>query len=144
MSSEKVVAVICLVVLVALPAFMYPIFAMKALCFALFAASFDLMMGYVGLTPFGHAMFFGGAAYACAYALKTWGVSPEIGLLLGTFAAMVLGAGTAFLSMRRQGVYFGMITLALAQLFYFFCLQARFTEGENGIQSVPRGNVFGV
>lgn len=130
--------------LLAAPLFAYPTFAMKLLCFALFAGAFNLLLGYAGLLSFGHAAFFGGAAYFTAYAVKEWGVAPEIGLLIGVAGAALLGLGIGVIALRRSGIYFTMITLALAQLFFFFCLQVPFTHGEDGIQSVPRGMLFGV
>lgn len=129
--------------LLAAPFFMYPIFLMKIMCFALFACAFNLLLGYTGLLSFGHATFFGGAAYFSAHAVKVWGVPPEIGVLIGTAGAAVLGLVMGFFAIRRQGIYFAMITLALAQMFYFFCLQAPFTHGEDGIQGVPRGLLLG-
>jgi branched-chain amino acid transport system permease protein len=130
--------------LIAAPFFLYPIFLMKLLCFALFAAAFNLLLGYTGLLSFGHATFFGGAAYFTAHAVKVWGWPPEFGILLGVAGAAVLGLIVGAIAIRRQGIYFAMITLALSQMFYFFCLQAEFTKGEDGIQSVPRGFLFGV
>lgn len=130
--------------LVIAPQFLYPIFLMKLLCFALFAAAFNLLLGYTGLLSFGHATFFGGAAYFTAHAVKVWGWSPEAGILLGVLGAAALGLVMGAIAIRRQGIYFAMITLALSQMFYFFCLQARFTHGEDGIQSVPRGRLFGI
>jgi branched-chain amino acid transport system permease protein len=132
-----------LVLLVA-PAFVYPISVMKALCFALFACAFNLLIGYVGLLSFGHALFFGWASYVSAYAAKGWGLNPEFAILLGTAAACGLGIVAGALAIRRQGIYFAMITLALAQMMYFFAVQAPFTHGEDGIQAVPRGMLFGV
>ena len=122
----------------------YPVFLMKALCFALFACAFNLLIGYGGLLSFGHAMFLGTAGYVSAHAAKVWGVPPELAILAGTAAAALLGVVTGALAIRRQGIYFAMITLALAQMIYFFCLQAPFTHGEDGIQAVPRGKLFGV
>ncbi|WLR93271.1 branched-chain amino acid ABC transporter permease [Shinella zoogloeoides] len=136
-----VVAVGCLA---AAPLFLYPIFLMKLLCFALFACAFNLLLGYTGLLSFGHATFFGGAAYFTAHAMKEWGVTPEAGILIGVAGAALLGLVVGFFAIRRQGIYFAMITLALGQMFYFFCLQAAFTHGEDGIQSVPRGHLFGL
>ncbi|UDL89410.1 branched-chain amino acid ABC transporter permease [Mesorhizobium sp. PAMC28654] len=133
-----------IVALLAAPFFVYPIFLMKMLCFALFACAFNLLLGYTGLLSFGHATFFGGAAYFCAHAVKVWGWPPEAGILLGVVGAALLGLVMGFFAIRRQGIYFAMITLALAQMFYFFCVQAPFTEGEDGIQGVPRGHLFGV
>ena len=122
----------------------YPVFLMKALCFALFACAFNLLIGFGGLLSFGHAMFLGSAGYVCAYAAKTWGWPPEAAILAGTAAAGALGVVAGALAIRRQGIYFAMITLALAQMIFFFCLQAPFTGGEDGIQSVPRGKLFGL
>ncbi len=133
-----------LAVLIAAPMFVYPIFLMKLLCFALFACAFNLLIGYTGLLSFGHAAFFGGAAYFTAYSVKEWGVTPEIGLVIGMAGAALLGLVIGFFAIRRQGIYFAMITLALSQMFYFFCLQAPFTHGEDGLQGVPRGHLFGL
>jgi branched-chain amino acid transport system permease protein len=130
--------------LVAAPFFVYPIFLMKALCFALFACAFNLLIGYVGLLSFGHAAFLGGAGYGSAYAAKVWGLPPEAAILFGTLVATLLGAVIGALTIRSRGIYFANITLAFAQMIYFFCLQAKFTGGEDGIQSVPRGSMFGV
>lgn len=136
--------VIGLLLLLLAPFFFYPIFLMKLLCFALFACAFNLLLGYTGLLSFGHATFFGGAAYFTAYTVKEWGLSPELGILIGVAGAAFLGLVMGFFAIRRQGIYFAMITLALSQMFFFFCLQAEFTHGEDGIQSVPRGHLFGV
>ena len=122
----------------------YPVFLMKALCFALFACAFNLLIGFGGLLSFGHAMFLGTAGYVCAHAAKEWGWPPELAILAGTLAAAVLGIVAGALAIRRQGIYFAMITLALAQMIFFFYLQAPFTHGEDGIQAVPRGKLFGV
>jgi len=122
----------------------YPVFLIKALCFALFACAFNLLIGFGGLLSFGHAMFLGTAGYVCAHAAKEWGWPPEAAIFIGTFASTVLGAVVGALAIRRQGIYFAMITLALAQMIFFFYLQAPFTHGEDGIQSVPRGMLFGV
>lgn len=130
--------------LVILPTFVYPVFLMKLLCFVLFAAAFNLLLGYTGLLSFGHAAFFGGAAYVTAHALKVWQITPELAILAGVVTAIVLGAIIGVLAIRRQGIYFAMITLAMAQMFYFFCLQAPFTNGEDGIQGFSRGNLFGI
>ena len=129
--------------LILAPMTLYPVFLMKLLCFALFASAFNLLLGYTGLLSFGHAAFFGGAAYFTAHAVKVWGLSPELGILVGMAGAAVLGLVMGFLAIRRQGIYFAMVTLALAQMFFFFCLQAPFTHGEDGIQAVPRGMLFG-
>ena len=122
----------------------YPVFLMKALCFALFACAFNLLLGFGGLLSFGHAMFLGTAGYVCAHAAKVWGFSPELAIATGTAAAALLGAVVGSLAIRRQGIYFAMITLAVAQMMYFFYLQTPFTHGEDGIQAVPRGRLFGV
>jgi branched-chain amino acid transport system permease protein len=126
------------------PFVVYPVFLMKALCFALFACAFNLLIGYVGLLSFGHAAFLGAAGYASAHAAKVWGLPPELAILSGAAVAGALGIGIGALAIRRQGIYFAMVTLALAQMLYFFCLQAPFTGGEDGIQSVPRGRLFGL
>ncbi len=141
---KAILLLIAIGALLAAPWFLYPLFLMKVLCFALFAASFNLLLGYTGLLSFGHAAFFGGAAYFSAHAVKVWGWNPEFGILLGVAGAAVLGLIIGFLAIRRQGIYFAMITLALSQMFFFFCLQAPFTHGEDGIQAVPRGWLFGV
>ncbi|MCV0438905.1 MAG: branched-chain amino acid ABC transporter permease [Hydrogenophaga sp.] len=121
----------------------YPVLLMKLMCFALFAASFNLLLGYTGLLSFGHAAFFGAAAYVTGHVVKVWGLTPELGLLAGVLIGGVLGWVFGMLAIRRQGIYFAMITLALAQMVYFFALQARFTGGEDGLQGVPRGSLFG-
>jgi branched-chain amino acid transport system permease protein len=126
-----------------LPFVAYPVFLMQALCFALFACAFNLLIGYVGLVSFGHALYFGWASYLAAYAAKTWHFQPELAILVGTATAAVLGVIAGGVAIRRQGIYFAMITLALAQMMYFFALRAPFTGGEDGIQSVPRGRLFG-
>jgi branched-chain amino acid transport system permease protein len=122
----------------------YPVFIMKALCFALFACAFNLLLGFGGLLSFGHAMFLGTAGYVTAHAAKEWGVTPEVAIVAGTAASGILGAVVGALTIRRQGIYFAMITLAIAQMMYFFYLQAPFTHGEDGIQGVPRGHLFGL
>ncbi|MFD1253910.1 leucine/isoleucine/valine transporter permease subunit [Devosia equisanguinis] len=126
------------------PFVLYPVFLMKVLCFALFASALNLLLGFGGLLSFGHAAFFGIAAYVSAHAAKVWGLTPELAILLGTAAAAVLGLLIGVLAIRRQGIYFAMVTLAFAQMVYFFCIQAPFTGGEDGIQAVPRGHLFGV
>ncbi|MCM2400584.1 branched-chain amino acid ABC transporter permease [Rhizobium sp. S153] len=141
--ARTVLIAIGLILLIVAPFFLYPVFLMKILCFALFACAFNLLLGYTGLLSFGHATFFGGAAYFTAHAVKEWGFSPELGILTGVLGAAVLGLIMGFFAIRRQGIYFAMITLALSQMFFFFCLQAEFTHGEDGIQSVPRGHLFG-
>jgi branched-chain amino acid transport system permease protein len=126
-----------------LPFVAYPVFLMQVLCFALFACAFNLLIGYVGLVSFGHALYFGWAGYLSAYAAKVWALPPEVAILTGTATAAVLGVIAGGVAIRRQGIYFAMITLALAQMMYFFALRAPFTGGEDGIQSVPRGHLFG-
>ncbi len=161
--SLGVAFVVMVALLIVAPFVVYPVFLMKALCFALFACAFNLLIGYVGLASFGHAMFFGWASYLTAYAAKTgslsipywfghtmWFVigfppqSPAIAILIGAVTAAILGYFTGVIAIRRQGIYFAMITLALSQMLYFFALQAKFTGGEDGIQGVPRGRLFGV
>ncbi len=122
----------------------YPVFVAKLLCFVLFASAFNLLLGYTGLLSFGHAAFFGGAGYVAGYMMRDMNVTPELGLLAGTAAGALIGLVVGLLAIRRQGIYFAMITLALAQMFYFFCLQAPFTGGEDGLQGVPRGKLFGL
>jgi len=141
---RRILLLALIVLLLVAPALVYPLFVMKFLCFALFAAAFNLLLGYTGLLSFGHAAFFGGAAYFTAHAMKEWGLTPELGLLTGVTGAAALGLIFGLLAIRRQGIYFAMITLALSQMFYFFCIQAPFTHGEDGIQSVPRGHLFGL
>jgi branched-chain amino acid transport system permease protein len=138
--------IIGLAVLLAIAPFvLYPVFVMKVLCFALFALAFNLLLGYGGLLSFGHAAYFGMASYVCAYTAKNWGLTPELAILFGVAVAAALGALFGALAIRRQGIYFAMITLALAQMVFFFSLQApRFTGGEDGIQAVPRGHLFGL
>ncbi|MBX9990686.1 branched-chain amino acid ABC transporter permease [Phreatobacter oligotrophus] len=134
-----------LVVLPFIPVIGYPFFLMKVLCFALFACAFNLMLGYGGLLSFGHAAYFGFASYVSAYTAKHWGLTPEASILLGTASGAILGLAFGSLAIRRQGIYFAMITLALAQMVYFFSLQTpRFTGGEDGIQAVPRNAILGV
>jgi branched-chain amino acid transport system permease protein len=135
---------ILLAVALAAPLVLYPVFLMEALCFALFACAFNLLIGYVGLLSFGHAAFFGSASYVTAHAVKVWALPPEIAVLVGVAAAAILGTAFGWLAIRRQGIYFAMVTLALAQMVYFVALQAPFTGGEDGIQAVPRGRLFGV
>jgi branched-chain amino acid transport system permease protein len=132
------------VVLLIAPLLLYPVFLMKALCFALFACAANLLIGYIGLLSVGQAMFLGTASYVTAYSAREWGVPIELAVLAGTLAAALLGVVTGWLSIRRHGMYFAMITLALSQLVYFAYVRAPFTGGENGIQQVPRGHLFGV
>jgi branched-chain amino acid transport system permease protein len=126
------------------PWFLYPIFLMKILCFALFAAAFNLLLGYTGLLSFGHAAFLGGGGYICGYIIRDLGMPPELGLIGGVLFATLLGYIMGSLAIRRQGIYFAMITMALAQMLYFVFLQAKFTGGEDGMQGIPRGALFGV
>ena len=143
--QRKALYVLLLLLLIAVPFIgIYPLFVMKVLCFALFAAAFNLLIGYTGLLSFGHAMFLGMAGYTTGYAIQTLGYSPELGVLAGTAAATVLGLVVGLFAIRRQGIYFAMVTLALAQMVYFVFLQAPFTHGEDGLQGVPRGKLFGV
>ncbi|PWJ86305.1 amino acid/amide ABC transporter membrane protein 2 (HAAT family) [Pseudaminobacter salicylatoxidans] len=131
-------------ILLVAPGLLYPFFLMKLLCFALFASAFNLLLGYGGLLSFGHAAYFGMASYVSAHAAKVWGFSPELAILTGVLTAAGLGLVFGALAIRRQGIYFAMVTLAFAQMIYFFALQAPFTGGEDGIQAVPRGYMFGV
>src|SRR6201991_4710213 len=141
--AETMAFLLMVAVLVVAPFFIYPLFVMQALCFALFACAFNLLIGYVGLLSFGHALYFGWASYLSAHAAKVWGFPPELAILTGAATGAVLGLIAGSLAIRRQGIYFAMITLALAQMMYFFALQAKFTGGEGGIQAVPRGYLFG-
>jgi branched-chain amino acid transport system permease protein len=141
---QIVAFVLMLVVLVLAPFFVYPVFLMKALCFALFACAFNLLIGYVGLLSFGHAAFLGSAGYVAAHSAKVWGLPPELAILAGTASAAVLGLAIGALAIRSRGIYFANITLAFAQMVFFFSIQAKFTGGEDGIQAVPRGTMFGV
>jgi len=135
---------ILLALALAAPFVVYPVLLMKLLCFALFASAFNLILGYGGLLSFGHAAFFGGAAYFTGHALKAWGLPTELGILAGTAGAGLLGLAIGLLAIRRQGIYFAMITLAMAQMAYFFFISAPFTGGENGLQGVPRGMALGM
>lgn len=143
-TSAIVLGAIAIAALLAAPFFFYPVLLMSILCFALFACAFNLLIGYVGLLSFGHAAFFGGAAYFTAHAAKVWGWEPLAAILLGVAGAAVMGLVMGFLAIRRQGIYFAMITLALSQMFAFICLQVPFTHGEDGIQGVPRGYLLGI
>ncbi len=143
-TSEFIAFVIMVALLAAAPFFVYPMVVMQALCFALFACAFNLLIGYGGLLSFGHALYFGWASYLAAHSAKVWGLPPELAIVTGTFTAAVLGVVAGSLAIRRQGIYFAMITLALAQMMFFFALQMKFTGGEDGIQGVPRGKMFGV
>jgi branched-chain amino acid transport system permease protein len=142
--AKRIGLIALMIAALAAPFFIYPTFLMKVLCFALFAAAFNLLLGYVGLLSFGHAAFFGAATYGTGLVMKTWGVGPEIGLLAGIATGGILGLLFGAVAIRRQGIYFAMITLALSQLIYFIAVQAGFTGGEDGLQSVPRGKLFGL
>jgi branched-chain amino acid transport system permease protein len=145
MQKHQKIAFLVMVAFFALaPLVLYPVFLMKVMCFALFACAFNLLIGFGGLLSFGHAMFLGTAGYASAHAARVWGFPPEFAILFGTACAALLGVVTGLLAIRRQGIYFAMITLALAQMMYFYYLQAAFTHGEDGIQAVPRGKLFGL
>ncbi|MDR5752058.1 MULTISPECIES: branched-chain amino acid ABC transporter permease [unclassified Caballeronia] len=142
--QRKALYALLLIGLIAAPfAGVYPVFMMKVLCFALFAAAFNLLIGYTGLLSFGHAMFLASAGYTTGYVIQTLGSTPEIGVIAGTAVATLLGLVVGLFAIRRQGIYFAMITLALAQMVYFVFLQAPFTHGEDGLQGVPRGKLFG-
>jgi branched-chain amino acid transport system permease protein len=144
MRHQKIAFLVMLAFFALAPLALYPVFLMKVMCFALFACAFNLLIGFGGLLSFGHAMFLGTAGYASAHAAKVWGFTPELAILFGTAASTLLGAVTGWLAIRRQGIYFAMITLALAQMIYFFYLQTPFTGGEDGIQAVPRGRLLGL
>ena len=136
---------VMLVVLIAAPFIgVYPVFLMKALCYVIFACAFNLLLGYTGLLSFGHAAYLGSAAYITGWLVRSAGWSPEFGVLAGVVVGAVLGLGVGLIGIRRQGIYFAMITLAMAQMIYFVCLQAPFTGGEDGLQGVPRGTLFGL
>ena len=140
---KKIGYVAVLIGALAAPMFLYPVLLMKILCFALFACAFNLLIGFTGLLSFGHAAFFGGASYIAGHALKVWGVPTELGLLLGVVFAALMGLLVGKLAIRRQGIYFTMITMALSQMLFFVFLQAPFTGGEDGLQSIPRGMLLG-
>ena len=140
---KKIGYVAVLIGALAAPMFLYPVLLMKILCFALFACAFNLLIGFTGLLSFGHAAFFGGASYIAGHALKVWGVPTELGLLLGVVFAALMGLLVGKLAIRRQGIYFTMITMALSQMLFFVFLQAPFTGGEDGLQSIPRGTLLG-
>jgi branched-chain amino acid transport system permease protein len=144
-SRAQATAFVAMVALIIVsPLVLYPVFLMKVLCFALFASAFNLLIGFVGLLSFGHAAYFGMGSYIAAYVAKAWGASAEIAILAGGLVGGAIGLVFGWLAIRRQGIYFAMITLALSQMVYFFCLQAPFTGGEDGIQQVPRAPLFGV
>ena len=140
---QFIVFLLMLALIVVCPYVLYPVFLMRVLCIALFACAFNLMIGYVGLLSFGHAAFFGMGSYVAAWTMKFWHVDAVVAILLGGITAAALGLCLGYLAIRRSGIYFAMITLALAQLVYFFCVEAPFTGGEDGIQQVPRGYLFG-
>ena len=142
--NSKIGYLIAIALLLVAPLVIYPVFLMKLLCFALFASAFNLILGYGGLLSFGHAAFFGGAAYITGHALKVWGLPTELGILTGAAAAGILGLLIGMIAIRRQGIYFAMITLAMAQMVYFLFISADFTGGENGLQGVPRGTALGI
>jgi branched-chain amino acid transport system permease protein len=143
MNATRMGYALLIVLALVAPMFAYPVFLMKALCFALFACAFNLLLGYAGLMSFGHAMFFGMAGYFYGHVVKAWDMAPELGLLAGVAGAALLGLVTGALAIRRQGIYFAMITLAFAQMIYFFCVQAPFTGGEDGLQGIPRKALLG-
>jgi branched-chain amino acid transport system permease protein len=143
-NGEAIGFAIMVAALIVAPFFTYPLFLMQAMCFALFACAFNLLIGYGGLLSFGHALYFGWASYIAAHAAKVWGLTPELAILTGTAAAAILGLLAGSLAIRRQGIYFAMITLALSQMMYFVALRMKFTGGEDGIQAVPRGHLFGL
>jgi branched-chain amino acid transport system permease protein len=143
MTPARITYAVALLLLVAAPwVGVYPVFMMKVLCFAMFACAFNLLLGFTGLLSFGHAAFFGSAAYTTGWLVRSAGWPPELGVLAGTALAALLGLGVGLIAIRRQGIYFAMITLALAQMVYFACLQAPFTGGEDGLQGVPRGQLL--
>ena len=143
MSAQRLVAIALIAAALVAPFFAYPVFLMTALCFALFACAFNLLLGYVGLMSFGHAMFFGMAGYFYGHMVKAWNMPPELGLLAGVAGAALLGLVTGALAIRRQGIYFAMITLAFAQMVYFLCVQLPFTGGEDGLQGIFRKPLLG-
>jgi branched-chain amino acid transport system permease protein len=142
--SQLVALVVMLAAVIVAPFFLYPVFVMKLLCFALFACAFNLLIGYVGLMSFGHAAYFGMGGYIAGHSAKVLGLTPELSIIAGGAIGAAMGLVFGWLAIRRQGIYFAMITLALAQMIYFFCVQAPFTGGEDGIQAIPRGKLFGV
>lgn len=143
--SARIVWWVGLVFLIAAPFIgIYPVFMMKALCYAIFACAFNLLLGYTGLLSFGHAAYLGSAAYVTGWLVRSAGLTPELGILAGTLAAGLLGLVVGVIAIRRQGIYFAMVTLALAQMVYFVCLQVPYTGGEDGLQGVPRGKLFGL
>jgi len=143
MNAQRLAFVLLLVAALVAPWVAYPVFLMTALCFALFACAFNLLLGYVGLMSFGHAMYFGMAGYFFGHVVKVWQLPPEVGLLAGVAGAALLGLVTGALAIRRQGIYFAMITLAFAQMVYFICVQVPFTGGEDGLQGIARQPLLG-
>src|SRR4029078_13041852 len=143
MRHHRIAFAIMAVALLVAPLVLYPVFLMKGMCFALFASAFDLLIGFGGLLSFGHAMFLGTAGYAAAHAAKTWGFPPEFAIIFAPAGAALLGLATGLIAIRRQGICFAMTTLALAQMIYFYYLQAHWTGGEDGIQAAPRGTLLG-
>ncbi|OWY59443.1 branched-chain amino acid ABC transporter permease, partial [cyanobacterium TDX16] len=141
--NQRTIALVLLALALVAPWFAYPVFLMTALSFALFACAFNLLLGYAGLMSFGHAMFFGMAAYFYGHTVKAWQWPPELGILAGVLGAAAIGLVTGALAIRRQGIYFAMITLAFAQMIYFFCIQAPFTHGEDGLQGIGRPPLLG-
>lgn len=144
MSRQAIGYGLLLALMLVAPTVVYPVLVMKVLCFALFACAFNLLIGYTGLLSFGHAVFLGTAGYVAGHSIKVWGFPPELGLIFAALAAAALGWLIGSLAIRRSGIYFAMITLALSQMMYFFFLQAPFTGGEDGLQDVPRGKLLGV
>ena len=144
LSNQLKINMVLIAVALVLPLFVYPVFLMKVLCFGLFAAAFNLMLGFVGMLSFGHAAFLATGGYVTGYLMINVGLTPEVGILCGTAAAAALGYAFGKLSVKREGIYFAMVTLALAQLVFFLFLQAPFTEGENGLQGIPRGFLLGI
>ncbi|HUH59234.1 MAG TPA: branched-chain amino acid ABC transporter permease, partial [Candidimonas sp.] len=145
MNRQLIGYLLVAIIIAMLPAMgAYPIFVMKVMCYALFACAFNLLLGYTGLLSFGHAAFLGGAAYATGHSLAVWGFPTIVGLLFGTGVAAILGLIMGALAIRRSGIYFTMITLAMSQMVFFYFLQAPFTHGEDGLQGIPRGNLFGL
>jgi len=143
-TPQRIAFVVMLAFFVLAPLVVYPIFLMKVMCFALFACAFNLLLGFGGLLSFGHAMFLGTAGYVAAYAAKAWGLPPELAIALATACSVLLGWVAGMLAIRSHGIYFAMITLALAQMVFFFYVQTPFTGGEDGIQAVPRGKLLGM
>lgn len=142
--AQSIAFALMLAFLAVAPFVLYPVFLMKVLCFALFACAFNLLIGYVGLLSFGHAAYFGMGGYIAGYTAKAWGMTPEFAIIFAALVSAGIGAAFGWLAIRRSGIYFAMITLALAQMVYFFCVQVPFTGGEDGIQSIPRGALFGL